>query len=208
MKRNTVLCIGFICSLWLALPCRADDRATKIDLLPLVSKAKLKAEGLASGKARHATSDVVFPYQPPEEYDLEFTFTRTEVSPPKQNDFIVLLPLAGRSYAYCMRGKKDGTVSLGFFSEKGRDSKLELAELPASKHAGQKYTVLLEVRKDGVKGQLDGKQVFTQEGYGGLTAGESKKVRIITSNNCTALHTMQVREITGKGVVVESPTAK
>ena len=115
---------------------------------------------MSDSTARLATSEVVFPYQPPEEYDLGFIFTRTDASPTKPNDFIVMLPLAGRSYAYCMRGKKDGTVSLGFFTEKGKDSKFELAVLPAGQEANQKHTMLLTVRKDGVKGQLDRKQVF------------------------------------------------
>ena len=90
------------------------ESLTTVNLLSLLDKDRLNNGELVLGPVEKAEW-FRFPYQPPEEYDFETTFTRSFEKGILQ-DFIVLLPIGDRFYQWVMRRKREGEVGVGFFA--------------------------------------------------------------------------------------------
>jgi serine/threonine-protein kinase len=181
-----------------------------INLLPLIDPKKDLAEGTwARGAQGLEATDIKCmsqkiqpPYRPAEEYDYRVSFTPIAGNA----DVAVGLTAKGRSFVFYMKRYASDHCS-GFESINGRI----IANGPTARRfphleLGRRYTVLVEVRKQGLKAWLDGELVaqwatdyhdmspfrvwkFKDDALLGVGCSLSKVV----------FHEIEVREVTGKG---------
>ena len=174
-----------------------------MNLLSLLGKDKLNNGELVLGPVEKAEW-FRFPYQPPEEYDFETTFTRSFEKGILQ-DFIDILPIGDRFYQWVMRRKREGEVGVGFF----RADKTPWVQewLPPISALKRKFTVRIQLRKEGVTCFVNGKMLVKTSGLSELfgPAAEKRPVAFLlgTGPNRVVVHSAEVREITGKGKIVK-----
>ena len=151
-------------------------RSRTIDLLALVAnqhKGNSTKDGLIM-EPRGMGDFFVFPYQPPGEYDLEFAFTSSRSDDPekKVQSFTGELPKAGESLTWMMRSRPDGAIVLGLFLA---DHTFSIqATLPPKMTNIRKFTVLLQVRREGTTFVVNGEELATTHGYDGFMKGGRK----------------------------------
>jgi hypothetical protein len=144
---------------------------------------------------------VVFPYQPPEEYDVQFEFTQHQL----RNGTGVIAPNgAGASFAWLLgfgHGKQSGISVVGNRSpiHARRDDLVQ---------ANRKYAAVLVVRRDVVEGYLDGQRLFAYTAErAGLQVNPWHKIPdpsrlAIYCDDPTTFHSVKVIEVTSTGRVV------
>ncbi len=168
-----------------------------VDLL-LYTQGKAGKGGLTLGPSS-TPSTVAISYKPSGEYDLMLVFTTNRVQ--SFSDFLVNVPFAEKIYCFCVRWSQ-GQDQLGFFK---LDKRLEATVLPSNLKPGTKYTLLLKIRKLGVKAYLDGKLVCDNE-YGNLHGRAGSELSFVTSpgGNQTVIHQASVRKVSS-GTTANSP---
>jgi WD40 repeat protein/RIO-like serine/threonine protein kinase len=180
------------------------ERATP--LLPLVDLARgvvwgtwsWQDEKLLSDRARNARVEV--PYDAPEEYDLRTVFTRTSGS----DAVAVIFTAQGRALSWEMGSA--GNSASGFRT--GADSFLPVAaDVLRGLVNDRPYALVLQVRREGVKASLDGKEVGSlpadRVGFAALSPGWKLRgpgaFGIGSHGSPTTFQRFDLREITGKG---------
>jgi serine/threonine protein kinase len=184
-----------------------------IDLLPRINPLKDRVKGewqrqgadlIGRGNGAHAVIEV--PYQPPEEYDYEVEFTRTEGN----GDVSLALSRAGHSFQWCLA--QDG-VHFGFCEVDGKPAFSNRPDLAPVN--GLRNVAKVEVRKGRLIGYLNGGKVSELKTDGtNLSMFPQTKLR----NDCllgltlwagaATFHRVEVVEVTGKGQFVPRTPAK
>ncbi|MBI5685202.1 MAG: DUF1080 domain-containing protein [Verrucomicrobia bacterium] len=187
-----------------------------INLLPLIDPQQDAVEGKWSRVDDGLTSDIVFgarlqlPYQPPEEYDFQISFTRLNFQMKTRysgwGDTNLILAKNGRQFKWFMGAH--GNTWFGYDIVNGQrfDKNPTGVKVEECLQLNRRYTSRVEVRKDSVKAYLDDKLITTwKPEYGPLQEGAyhqlpNKKVLGIGSCNVqTVFHSVEVREVAGKG---------
>jgi hypothetical protein len=191
----------------------ADDAAWKndaIDLLPLVDPQKdavggtwvAGTNGLEATDIKCMSQKIQPPYRPAEEYDYRVSFTPIAGNA----DVAVGLTAKGRSFVFYMKRYASDHCS-GFESINGRI----IANGPTARRfphleLGHRYTVLVAVRKQGLKAWLD-RELVAQwaTDYHDMSPFRVWKFRDDTllgfgcSLSKVVFHEIAVREVTGRG---------
>jgi hypothetical protein len=174
-----------------------------VNLLSLLPANRKRRGGLLLGPALlDKTGSFYFPYDPPEEYDFEFSYTRGDERGKGGDtfvDFNVFLPRDGRQYCLVMRREQAGDLRVGFYySDRAR----RLTNLPSEMARLHKFTVLLQVRTVDVKYFVNGELQMTAKCVDLVLSEKGGQLGFQLSGGSTAvIHTAQVREVTGRGRV-------
>jgi hypothetical protein len=171
-----------------------------IDLVPLFDQKKDVALGrwVVVKNTLHCNDmsnvpRIQFPYEPPQEYDYIVTFSQ----PTLRNGVSLVMP-----------NPKGGMFHFGFGFHGGWRYDLHgsnFGTVPNMLSANKAYTVTVQVRRDGVKALLDGKELLahktdfrdlTCDGYRDMP---NKKFLALACDDPTVFHYVQVVEITGAG---------
>jgi len=181
-----------------------------INLLPLVDlsqdvnsgKWEAAPDGLKATDIKNMSQKIQPPYRPPEEYDYRVSFT-----PMSGNaDVAIGLTAKGRSFVFYMK-KYANDHCLGFEAISGK----AIARGPTAHRfphleMGSRYTVVVEVRKNGLRGYLDGKLVAEwATDYSDMTAWPVWRFKDDTlpgfgcSLSTVVFQEVKLREVSGKG---------
>jgi serine/threonine protein kinase len=151
---------------------------------------------------------VQVPYRPPEEYDVRITFARQAAN------FCVNLILSHQGQAFTLVMHRDGIF--GFERILGADfhKNASTGRYDTTLQLNQRYTVRVEVRKDGVKAFCNNQPVSSLSSYDGLTMNRDWKMPdpdllgLGTWDGGAAIQALEVREVTGKGEYVRAGGGK
>ena len=162
----------------------------------------LNGDAITSNGAKGARVEI--PYEPPAEYDLKVVFTR--------NDGIgdVFLALTNNRRAFEWTLGAGGNKYYGFGIYKGlwaADANCQgSVQIPDGLTNGKLHTTLVQVRKDSLKGYLDGKLIKElNQPYGDLEPHGSLRLRndailgVGTWISPTTVHKIELVEISGRG---------
>ncbi len=150
---------------------------------------------------------VVFPYQPPQEYDISFTYSQ----PSLRNGVGVILPNPNpnvkASFAFIVGESSGRSIMLSNDQGKYRQTfpKAVIQE-------NTKYTVVVKVRKTGVAATINGTPVANlQTDFSDLKVNSWRKIdewqnAAIFCDDPTAFYQVQIKEVTGEGPVTRFPT--
>jgi hypothetical protein len=187
-----------------------------INLLPLidlsqdVNSGKWEAGpgGLVATDIKDMSQKIQPPYRPPEEYDYRVSFTPISGNA----DVAIGLTAKGRSFVFYMK-KYANDHCLGFEAIGGK----AIAHGPTAHRfphleMARQYTVVVEVRKNGLRGYLDGKLVAQwATDYSDMSAWPVWKFKDDTlpgfgcSLSTVVFQEVKLREISGKGVLLRPP---
>lgn len=183
-----------------------------IDLLPVVDPQKDANSGswtrgpggLVATDITEMSQKLQPPYRPPEEYDYRVSFTPIGGNA----DVAVGLTAKGRSFVFYMKYmKSDGNHCLGFECIDGK----VIASGPTAYRfphfeMGRRHTVVVQVRRDGLRGYLDGKQVAQwatdysdMSPYRVWTFKDAGLLGVGCSLSTVVFDEIKVREVSGKG---------
>jgi hypothetical protein len=186
----------------------APGAGTVINLLRLMDPAKDAVSGtwiLKEGALVSDTSEaprIECPYEPPAEYDFKMVFIRHEGAA----DVYQSLTQSGKSFLWTMGcGPR-----YGFGDFRGRWVAFEDCQggvtLPSGVVNGKTHTSLVQVRKDGVKGFLDGKLIkelkdpYADLGpHDGLRLRKDSLLGVGSYRSPTTFLKIEVTEISGRG---------
>ncbi|MCX6900055.1 MAG: SUMF1/EgtB/PvdO family nonheme iron enzyme [Verrucomicrobia bacterium] len=175
-----------------------------VDLSQDVNSGKWEAapDGLKATDIKSMSQKIQPPYRPPEEYDYRVSFT-----PMSGNaDVAIGLTARGRSFVFYMK-KFANDHCLGFEAIGGK----AIAAGPTAHRfphleMGSRYTVVVEVRKNGLRGYLDDKLVAEwSTDYSDMTAWPVWKFKDDTlpgfgcSLSTVVFQEVKLREVGGKG---------
>ncbi len=176
------------------------------NLLPLIDPAKGTIQGefkldkgalVSSGKGQERLE---VPYEVPEEYDYQTTFTHTGKGP-----VVVVHILSGNGHPFIWAMNTGGSFTFHYLKGAGIGANKTTVKAAGLKE-NKRYTLLLKVRKNGVQAVLDGKLLskwdtdFTDSVPEGFWALRNKKaLGVGSADSEVTFHTIEVREITGKG---------
>ncbi len=182
------------------------------DLLRLVDPAKdavagkwqLSSGELISDKAGYARISI--PYKPPDEYDLQVVLARQE----GKDTVCLMLAGSGTNFAWMMGFY--GNKRCGFALVKGHNAGDNPTSSEGALKAGKDYTVLIQVRKDGVRASVDG-QVVSQYKTDykdmsmatGWSVGNTGCLGVGSFASPTVFRSIKVLEVSGKGELIREP---
>ncbi|MCX7826548.1 MAG: serine/threonine protein kinase, partial [Verrucomicrobiae bacterium] len=173
-----------------------------VSLLPLVDPARHTESGawsLTGGElhsAADSTASIGIPGEPlPDEYDLRITFTRRT----GQSEVGMRLLRAGRLFYWFLQAQPTNNFS-GFAREIGKiDQSPALVRLLDGLENGRRYTSLVEVRQDGVRGFLDGQLLVEWKGnpdeISAVNSG-NLPLGLFSEKTHTVFHRIELRTIT------------
>jgi hypothetical protein len=181
-----------------------------IDLLPLIDLAQdatsgkweTAPDGLRATDIKSMSQKIQPPYRPPEEYDYRVSFTPISGNA----DVAIGLTAKGRSFVFYMKKFRDDHC-LGFEAISGK----AIASGPTAHRfphleMGSRYTVVVEVRKNGLRGYLDGKLVAEwATDFSDMSPWPVWRFKDDTlpgfgcSVSTVVFHEVKLREVTGKG---------
>jgi len=190
-----------------------ETKGTEINLLPLLNPAKeavsgkwiWKEQGLASEGVGWARLQI--PYQPPEEYDLCASFTRTNGS----DGVNLILASPGHQFMWWMGDW--GNSLFGFQLINGKIIKENPTAVNMSLKTGQRYSCVVKVRKDGVAASLDGRTIVEYKtDFGGFSLGPEWSLRDnrilgVGTASPAVFHSLSITEISGPGKSLQLPPA-
>ena len=184
-----------------------------INLLPLLDPLqdavagawKIQDGALFSDKAFYSRIEI--PFEPPQEYDLRITFTRLS-----GNDSVSqILSFSGRPFSWSMGGSNNkvfGFETIGGISALGNPSTVSRPNCLVN---GRKYDSVVQVRANGVKAWLDGELISQwKTDYHDMDIYPEWKLRnpalpgLGCWDSATVFHTIQLREVTGKGKAIRA----
>jgi hypothetical protein len=185
--------------------------AGAINLLPLIDTDKDAIDGtwtMAGGKlASDGTqcARIEIPYEPPAEYDFRIVFTRDEGA----GDVFQFMSKNRHSFSWAMGAGGNtfigfGTIRGAWVVDPGYPHSVQMAAVLTN---GKIHTSLVQVRKDGLKGFLDGKLIVeyktsTYEELGNhaiLQMRNFNTLGIGSYSSPTSFHKVELIEVTGKG---------
>ncbi|MCX6906613.1 MAG: DUF1080 domain-containing protein, partial [Verrucomicrobia bacterium] len=179
-----------------------------INLLPLIDPQKDAVKGswtlvngeLISSPAYNARLEM--PYRPPEEYAFRIVFSRRK----GEWDIHQMFPSEGRAFLWAMATASNKRCG---FMEFQPDAVRRLTWLDGSLANGQRYTSVVEVRKESFRAHLDGKPItewrIAPSNPQGTVSAVSVPPRdptllgVGSYNSDVVFHRIEVREVTGKG---------
>ncbi|MDP1587985.1 MAG: DUF1080 domain-containing protein, partial [Prosthecobacter sp.] len=190
-----------------------------IDLLALV---EVKRDALVGEWTRTASTVSVarptgasvlqLPYQVPEEYDFEMEFTPDDAGA-NVNQY---LSAAGHSFAWKLNAHSRTPPLYGLDLLDGKFcSQFDEAAVRTSTaiEPGRRYRSTVEVRRDGLRALLDGKELLKWSGdFKRLSMEAIMRLRddqhlgIGSWNRAVTFHKIEVREVTGTGKIEGSAT--
>jgi len=147
------------------------------------------------------------PYQPPAEYDFEIQFTRVA-----GGDQVAQLAVQnGHQFAWVMGAFGNTMSGFEYISGRGVDGHPNTIRAKSCLTNGQRYSSVLQVRKDGLTVYLDGKLVTCWKTDGAnLTLGEWRALRrrdTLGLSSCfwspTIFHAANLYPLTGQGKVID-----
>ncbi|MCX6910594.1 MAG: hypothetical protein NTY01_21490, partial [Verrucomicrobia bacterium] len=199
-----------------ATPVAGGDWQNAINLLPLIDPAQdatsgkweAAPDGLKATDIKSMSQKIQPPYRPPEEYDYRVSFTPISGNA----DVAIGLTAKGRSFVFYMK-KYAKDHCLGFEAISGKN----IAGGPTAHRfphleMGSRYTVVVEVRKNGLRGYLDGKLVAEwATDYSDMTAWPVWRFKDDTlpgfgcSVSTVVFQEVKLREVGGKGTFTRTP---
>jgi len=191
-----------------------------IDLLPLVD---LKRDSIAGNWSRSTdgvsvalfdgASILQLPYRPPVEYDFEIEFTPNDAG----GNVNQYLAAAGHSFAWKLNAHYVTPPLYGFELLDGRfckDFGEAATHFPAAIETGHRYRSTVEVRRGGLRGLLDGKELvkwsgdFNRLSQEGITRmRDEDHLGIGSWRRPITFHKATVREVSGAGTVDAPPVS-
>jgi hypothetical protein len=142
------------------------------------------------------------PYEPPEEYDFQVTFTKKG-----SNCVIQNLTGNGRSIIWVMGA--NGNYTFHYLKGAGIGSNRTTVKKAGIKD-DRRYTSLIKVRKDGAEAYLDGKLItkwetdFADAEPAGFWALRNRKcLGVSAGQSAVTFHAIEVREISGAGKMLK-----
>ncbi|MBI3857402.1 MAG: serine/threonine protein kinase [Planctomycetes bacterium] len=182
-----------------------DPWKAAISLLPVVDVPKDVVSGnwsrtpelLVSEGGKPARLQIA--YRPPEEYDLRFVFAR------HSTNWCVNLILTRSGDPFTLVMQRDGYF--GFEKVRGEDfnKNVSVKRFDTPIQLNHEYTVLVEVRKSGVKSFCDGQPMSRLDTYDGVSMNRDWKLPdpaalgLGTWDGGATIRRLEVREVTGKG---------
>ena len=185
-----------------------------MDLLKLVDPAKDAVAGnwqltggeLLSDKGGYAR--IRLPYKPPDEYDLQVVLARQS-----GNDTVCLM-LAGPGTNFAWMIGAFGNKRCGFALVNGHNANDNPTTSEGALKIGKDCTVLVQVRKDGVKASVDGRLVSQYKtDYKDMSiasnwsVGNTGCLGVGSHASPTVFRSIKVLDVSGKGEVVRDPAA-
>jgi serine/threonine protein kinase len=142
---------------------------------------------------------VQVPYHPPEEYDVRIVFSR------HSNNFVVNLILSRGTAPFTLVMQRDGMF--GFEKVRGEDfhRNATMARFDTALVLNRNYSVVVEVRKSGLKVFCDEQPLSQLESYDDLSMNRDWKLPdpaalgLGTWDGGAAIRKLEIREVTGKG---------
>ncbi|MCX6906476.1 MAG: SUMF1/EgtB/PvdO family nonheme iron enzyme, partial [Verrucomicrobia bacterium] len=187
-----------------------------INLLPLIDPQKDAVKGpwtLANGELISSSAysaRLEMPYRPPEEYDFRIVFSRRK----GERDIHQMFPSEGRAFLWGMSMGNDKKCG---FLEFQPDAVRRLTWLDGSLANGQRYTSVVEVRKERFRAYLDGKLItewkIAPSNPKGIVSAVSVTPRdptllgVGSYGSDVVFHRIEVREVTGKGTFTRGAPA-
>jgi hypothetical protein len=174
---------------------------TTVDLVPLIDPKKdvlddrkwEVADGVLRCKDGSFVPKIQLPYRPPEEYDFVVTFSQREL----RNGVALIMPHPNGGSFFWLVGAGDGTA-YGFH---GDDRKW--ARSPGLLKDHTAYTTVVQVRRDGVRALLDGKELaradYRDLKCDGWRTIKDKSLLGLACDDPTVFHFVRVVEVTGAG---------
>lgn len=175
---------------------------TTIDLIPLIDPAQDTVHGkwkvannVLHCNDRGLVPRIQMPYQPPEEYDFTVTFSQ----PSLRNGISLVMPRPGGGSFFWFVGNRQG-AGFGFSLKisEGRD-------LPKRLEVKRCYTTTAQIRKDRIRGLVDGEVLLDHPtDFRDLTSDSWRRLRdasvlAVACDDPTVFHYVRVTEITGAG---------
>jgi serine/threonine protein kinase len=186
-------------------PTPADPWKDAVDVLSLVDvsadvvsgKWAREADALVSKGGKPARVQV--PYHPPDEYDVRVVFSRHSAN------FVVNLILTRGTEPFTLVMQRDGIF--GFEKVRGEDyyKNASMARFDTALALNKNYTVVVEVRKSGLKVLCNEQPLSRLDSYADLTMNRDWKLPdpaalgLGTWDGGAAIHKLEIREVTGKG---------
>jgi hypothetical protein len=146
---------------------------------------------------------VVFPYQPPEEYDVKVTFAQPDL----RNGVGIIMPNpnGGHSFAFCVGGNSGREIALT------DDQRRYSRDVPNLIRSNVKYTIIFKLRKEGVAATINGVAVLNlKTDFTGLRIDGWRRIEewqnlAICADDPTAFYEVEVTEVTGEGAMTRFP---
>jgi hypothetical protein len=180
--------------------------ARKVNLIELLEPATdfrpqdkwAITDGVLQCTQPHFVPKVVFPYEPPEEYDVTFSFSQ----PRLRNGVGLVLPNPnGGSFAAHFGYEGGRSIALSSAGDKYKRSIDNLFR------ADVKYTVVFKVRKQGLQAVINNTPVIDMKtDFSDLQAGEWHRITEVQqiglyADDPTNFYQVEVTEVTGEGTL-------
>lgn len=184
-------------------PPPATPGKTPVDLVPLIDPARDTVRGnwtindnLLQCHTMHFAPRIEIPYIPPEEYDLIVVFSQPQF---RHGVFAVLPNPKGGSFWWEVAALPEGTRY--YLSA----NNLKVGTAPAFMKVNTAYTLVVQVRRDGVRCLLEDKELVNHKtDFRDMTCDVWRKLRdtrllAVGCDDPTVFHYVRLVEITGKG---------
>jgi len=187
--------------------------ATSANLLPSVDPSMDAIEGSWTFQSSDLVSSegvnvrLQLPYRPPEEYDVRLEFTATGESP----DVNLILSTQGHNFSWLLGSYANTLMGFGWLPDLFPDKDVRNVIRSGCLETGRRYVTIVQVRRTGVAGWLDGVKILElgpeYQALRGAKSTLTDELRIgLASFKCSAhFHVVRVLDVTGKGVLMRSP---
>jgi serine/threonine-protein kinase len=196
--------------------------AATVNLLPLIDPQKDAVEGTWTRADGGLMSDISFgarlqiPYEPPDEYDFLVSFTRLNFKMQSRftgwGDTSQSLSKDGKQFKWFMGAHGNTWFGFDIIGGQRFDKNPTGVKQDECLQLNRRYTSLIAVRKNSVKAFLNDKLISEwRPEQGALAEGKwnpmpnKKAIGIGSCNVQTLFHTVEVREVTGKGKLTRTP---
>ena len=187
-----------------AVAARANTTPGFVNLIPLIDPAKGTVEGKFEVKngALEGSGRIEIPYEAPEEYDFQITYTKTA------GEAVVVQILTGNGHAFIWAMNHRDTFTFHYLKGAGIGPNKTTVKTGGQK-INKRYTSLLKVRKNGVQAFVDGKLIskwdtdFSDSTGAAFWALRNQKALGVGNGGTAIFHSIEVKEITGKGKVLK-----
>jgi hypothetical protein len=160
-------------------------------------------KGVLQCTQMHFVPKVVFPYQPPAEYDVKITFAQAE----PRNGVGILMPNPNGNVSFAFKvGANRGTEIM--LSDEQRRYRRDVQNLI---RPGVKYAIVFKVRKAGVQATMNGVGVLDlRTDFSDLKVDDWTKIEdwqnlAIFCDDPTVFYQVEVTEISGEGAMTRFP---
>lgn len=185
-----------------------------VNLLPLVDVKRDATKGVWSSKPEGLTvaqstrlALLELPYEPPVEYDYEVEFTPTAIG----YNPSLFLHASGASFAWKMNAHAKTPPIYGFDLLDGKIMPIRneaVVTNPLRIETGKRYKTRVEVRRDGLRGFVNGTEMlhwtgdFKRLSMEAGSALRNPRALGIGSSRAVIFHRIEVREVSGTGRVM------